>query len=251
MKKLFKIAVICLCSAFVIALSVVMVKKIINDNHFEKYGSYECYDYHLVSLKTTSTRASNIFISYSDIKDAPREQFVSVHSVDWPTVMFNTLISTYVYQNPDDYVDVLNDWTISKIEVFSTGDGYDTNNPQIDLGDRVVATSSDGSVASELVEFVKNDDYSTDAKRPTDYAYENFDKGQLRIRVHFEEAEYLVWESDIECYRPDGSSKWWIELDKGKISGKDIEKISASVGDLDKLYEFFSDAADKAIQVDK
>lgn len=246
MKKLLKIGVICLCSAFVIVLSVVMVKKIINDKRLEKYGAYECYDYHLVSLKTTSTRASNIFISYSDIKDAPREKFVSVRSVDWPTVMFNTLISTYVYQNPDDYVDVLNDWTISKIEVFGTGDGYDTNNPQIDLGDRVVATSSDIEIASELVEFVKNDSYNDDVERPSGYTNESFDKGRLRIRVHFEEAKYIVWESDIECYRPDGSSKWWIELDKGKISGKDIEKISASVGDLGKLYEFFSDAADKA-----
>lgn len=245
-KKILKIVVICLCCALVIALSVVMVKKVVNDNRLEKYGSYECYDYHLVALKTTSTRASKIFISYSDIKDAPHEKFMSVCSVYWPSVMFSALISTYVYQNPDDYVDILNDWKISKIEVFSTGDGYDTDEPQIDLGDRVVATSIDSAVASELVEFIKNDGYATDAKRPAGYAYESFDKGQLRIRVHFEEAKYIVWESDISCYISDDGVDRRIELDKGKMSGKEPEKVSASVGELADLYDFLVNAAKNA-----
>lgn len=107
-------------------------------------------------------------------------------------------VYVYVYQNPDDYVDVLNDWTISKIEVFTTGDVYDTGDTQIDLGDRDIATSCDSAPASELVEFVKNDSYNDNVERPVDYTRENFDKGQLRVRVHFEEAKYIVWESDIE-----------------------------------------------------
>ena len=107
----------------------------------DKYCNYKCYDYHLACLNESYPFAYEERYYNDDFADykykivfrkplnTSDEQFICAH-VKW-IVMLEPGWKNVIMQNPDNYIDVLNDWTIKQIIIY--GDELMTLKHQTDL----------------------------------------------------------------------------------------------------------------------
>ena len=225
----------------------------------EEYKDYICYDYHLSCLDAKESKV------YSDVKKddisyriwyrqpvgADDEQFVCASIRMRSPLAFPDLV---VMQNPDHYVDVLKEWTISKVEIY-----YQNSKKSKQLWEEkepartptaIVGTITEPEVFAELVDFVTNDDYSDKLSLPEGYlleTYRNDDILRLYIRVHFKESITIVWESTIDCYVSQQNPLRYIAIDKGRepVGLASMNSRTVLINDLGKLTAAISEQIDK------
>ncbi len=194
----------------------------------DKYRNYICYDYHLSCLDAKESKAYldvekedvSYRIWYRQPNSVNDENFVCA------SVRMNFPLASpdlVVMQNPDKYVDVWKDWTITKVEIYyqDINDAkplWEENEPSRTPAE-IIGTITDTEVFAELVDFVTNDNYSNKVEIPENYKRETYGDGSLKlyIRVHFEESETIVWDSEIDCYVSQQGKLRYIAIDKGRI----------------------------------
>lgn len=204
MKKIFTLLIIFVCLIFLSGCY--DGGEIIADD----YTDYICYDNHLVSLKCYKNRGvgkrfeddgdTEITAFYKKIVDESDEQFIvalrraSIPFLDSPTAL--------ILQNPNNYIDPFEDWSIEKIEVY-----YRRLKSPLPPSDDawlaptksgVIATSDDNIICTEFTDFIKNSDVS-DTTIQTDIPKTLLDDDYVfRIRVYFNESKNIVWDSSLD-----------------------------------------------------
>ncbi len=193
----------------------------------EKYRNYICYDYHLSCLDAKESKAYldvekedvSYRIWYRQPNSVNDENFVCA------SVRMNFPLASpdlVVMQNPDKYVDVWKEWTITKAEIYyqdinSVKSLWEEDEPAR-TPTEIIGTITDTEVFGELVDFVTKDDYSDKVELSENYERETYGDGSVKlyIRVHFEESETIVWDSEIDCYVSQQGEFRYIAIDKGR-----------------------------------
>ena len=199
---------------------------------YKQYEPYRRYDYHLKCYRKEDYITEQLQTSYEDsegkkfrgkvrfqkISDVDENQFIYAYwerpvplgSFDYETVM----------QNPDNYVDVLKDWTITKIEFFCyedwQGEPSGTYTHDID----VIMSTTDKKIISDLKNCIINDKTEDELKSYQSYSgeYHSDKKVCSYIRVHFAESENIIWETEIFRYISKVEESSLIYIDSGKDS---------------------------------
>lgn len=224
----------------------------------EKYTSYVCYDYHLACLDAESDGATaevtcseddgtghTSKVRFRQIIGASDDQFISA------TVLPGLLLGAsehVVMQNPDNYVDVLADWTIKTIELYYVDYKHPIEQDELaTIPSRVLASTSDMTCASELKECILAD-HDTEAL-PDGYTVEHRNDETyyvFYIRIHFNESENIVWDSELISFLSKEGQDRIIQVDMGR-KPNDLATPSSkntSIGDYAHLYAWISDAID-------
>lgn len=199
---------------------------------YKKYEPYRRYDYHLKCYSKEDYITDQLQTSYEDsegkkfrgkvrfqqISDVDENQFVYAYwerpvplgSFDYETIM----------QNPDNYVDVLKDWTITKIEFFCYEDwqyeptGTYTNNIN------VITSTTDEKIISDLRNCMLNEKTEDELKNYQTYSgeYHSDKKIYSYVRVYFAESDNIIWETEIFRYVSEVKESSLIYIDLGKDS---------------------------------
>ena len=185
----------------------------------EKFLQYKSYDYHLKCLEVDENESpyhtasfdlgdGNVTtksVKYRKIIGADESQFVFAHPAS--STLTNTGVDGVVMQNPENYVDVFNDWTIDRIELF-----YDKNASENNVANTCVVPTEvmrytrNEKVIQEFKNFILSEKTSEELQNP--YAYEGGPPledicADFYIRVYFKESESIVWETRIDHYYMD------------------------------------------------
>ena len=217
-----------------------------------KYSEYVCYDYHLACLDAQEQKA-NTTIEFDDLKYTiwyrkpvgdSDEQFICA-SVRQQHPLASTAF--VVMQNPNNHIDVIEDWTIKSIELYSIDlknykPLWDEDEPARTPAS-IISTNNDTVVWGELVNFITNDEYSEKHILNEDFEREiPNDDYVLYIRVHFNESDNIVWDSTVSSYVSHQTVEREITIDKGRLP----EGIAApsshyvSIKDFPQLFEWIS-----------
>lgn len=226
----------------------------------QKYEGYICYDRHLACLDAyekyaiANTEYGNTFYTLTFRKPVgvSDEQFICVKFQVPFMLNFPDLA---IMQNPDDYIDVFRDWTVKQIDINVFSLHYPTpiweeeepaRTPKI-----VLSTSTDKAVIDEFVEFVTNSDYY---ERPNysqmkEEKYNEDDTYYLGIRVHFNESENIVWDTDLRTHIMNESGLRNIIIDKGRETQLDPPSFTTyscftSISGLSNLEQWISESVD-------
>ncbi len=247
--------------SIILIMALVLIPGFKNQNEIdaEKYKNYVCYDYHLACLDAKESKAYldvekddvSYRIWYRQPNSVDDEKFVCA-SVRMKFPLAST--DLVVMQNPDKYVDVWKEWTITEVEIYY----QDINNSKplwkedepSRTPTKIIGTITDTEVFAELVDFVTNDDYSDKILLSEDYGRETYGDGfspQIYIRVHFEESETIVWDSKIACYVSKQDQPRLISIDKGRTpSGiASTKSHTVIINELSKLTTSISEQIDK------
>lgn len=226
-----------------------------------KYREYICYDYHLVCLNAYEQKAqSNVF--YNDLEYVVQyrkpvgisdEQFICV----WVKQTHPLALPELVLMQPaEKHIDVFSDWTIKKIEIYYVDlkksiPIYEEDEPaRTPAG--ILSTSNDPVILSEFVEFVTNASYSDKFVVQKNISREKLnedDTYKLYIRVHFNEAENIVWDSTIHCYITAQTTERYIVIDKGRNPSElsSSNPISVSIDDFPALSTWITTTINQLI----
>lgn len=128
----------------------------------QKYTSYCCYDYHLKCL-TTEGKKAKIQISYSDVltgvectqnawmqKIVGESDDIFIYAEVLPPLSLGSS-DKIIMQNPNHYVDIWNDWTVEKIELYYI-DGrkpIEQDEPA-NIPTAIIATTQNGECLSNI-----------------------------------------------------------------------------------------------------
>lgn len=185
--------------ALVLALQSCLPKKEVP----EEWKSYVCYDAHLVCLeyqkerikpyvpdRESAPKYTNI-IYFRRIKGVSDEQFIYAHRSDFPFAS----AGDFVFQNPEQYVNVLEEWTVERIELRKVKNSRD---PEI----YVIAVTDRADVATALKDFVRSAD---DAPGYSDERYHGYvEEGHpvfpWHIRAYFHESDAIAWDAQVWIY---------------------------------------------------
>lgn len=224
-----------------------------------KYKDYKCYDYHLACLDAYEQKAKAI-VEFEDLKYTIwYRQAVSESDVQFVCASVSqrhplASPSLVILQNPNDYVDVFKDWSIKSIELYR----IDLRN-SITLWDEdepartpasIISTNADTVVFDELVNFVTNDEYSEKYILNEDFERELYnDDYRMYIRVHFNESDNIVWDSEINSYVSHQTTSREISIDKGRLPDGIAAPNSHDVPieDFPRLFEWISTSIDKML----
>ena len=218
----------------------------------KEYKNYVCYDYHLVALKTSGIEkvatvqkdhewSGTHTVRFKKISGETDEQFVFAKLR--PTVPFSMFDQILVLQNPDNYVDPWQDWTVEKIEfgyIQRTLKDEDVED-YVAMKD-VLFSTSDVDCISELKDFIFNAEVVDADPKGYELEYDvvGNDKEEFCIRVYFEESKNIVWVSEIKSFYSAAIDDRIIYLDKGKTPTKGVERNEkfADVSEYENLYNW-------------
>lgn len=198
----------------------------------QKYTSYCCYDYHLKCLAIEGKKAKTE-ISHSDdstgveyTQNAWMQKIVGesddmfIYAEVIPSLSLGSS-DKIIMQNPNHYVDVWNDWTVEKIELYYI-DGHNPieQDKPANIPTAIIATTQEGECLSNIKKLVESSDEWAKPNLPDGYVRENVDKNgtsySYYIRVYFKESESIVWDSQVECYYSSENKDRIIYIDIGK-----------------------------------
>lgn len=217
-----------------------------------KYSEYVCYDYHLACLDAQEQKA-NTTIEFDDLKYTiwyrkpvgdSDEQFICA-SVRQQHPLASTAF--VIMQNPNNHIDVFEDWTIKSIELYSIDlknykPLWDEDEPARTPAS-IISTNTDTVVFGELVNFITNDEYSGKHIMNEDFEREiPNDDYVLYIRVHFNESDNIVWDSTVSSYVSHQTVEREITIDKGRIPEgiADRNSLDVSIETCPQLFEWIS-----------
>ena len=225
----------------------------------EKYTSYICYDYHLKCLETEGEKAITEISYQDDLTNNEYKQkawFQKIVGESDDTFIYAEVLSSLplvpsdkvVMQNPNNYIDIWNDWSIKKIELYYI-DGRDPieQNKAANIPDKIIASTTDLGCLYEFIELVKSSDDETEKFiLPYGYVREHMYDGvglSYYIRVYFNESENIIWDSQVTSFLSNESPTRVICVDNGRnpdgiasINSKDV-----NIGNYEKLFEWISD----------
>lgn len=184
----------------------------------EQYRSYVCYDCNLRCIdfseasvvKTVDYPGHSFLIAYRQPVDVSDDHFMWIKlRTAFPPNLF---YQCYVFQNPENCIDVWTDWTIQEIQIFTSGDSigdyhrFETSDSEL----QVISTITDPDCLAELTTFVTSDEFLRlseiyeDIKSFHSHSGYDFDGDpekttNMFLRVIFNESESIVWESQISC----------------------------------------------------
>ena len=250
MKKLKRIlSIVMLISGFAIVFGAILLLVSSCSTETDKYADYEIIDYNLTWTDTSWNLGSfveenddmQIKYKYKKIAGEDTDEFIGA----WrrPDELFSEG-SNVVLVSPDSELDIWEDWTVSKIELFfedshqSAGWALEEYKPE-DVKRVTVADTREDEILNEFVEIVGNvleqpkieEGYLEQIPPP---------KGSIKktrncgIRVHFEESDHIVWDAIIRVYASDDDTIMYIErifLDSEGIFVTEIPQNS-------RLYDF-------------
>lgn len=197
------LTVVCLC----LSLSACIENPNIADSN-SPYNQYVIYDPHLQCREVDRTEIIRSqrpprSVRYFLIPGESSNQFICG---DFGATLFGRP-DPYILQNPENYIDVLEEWTIRSVELYAD----DSNNPAVSYDDtdefarnyRILLGSFSAEAISELktamnsekIEFV-----STEGDRRIGAGHCKF-----YLQINFEQHENIVWEMSVNCFeREDG-----------------------------------------------
>ena len=200
------------------------------------YSRYKCYDTHLFCLDAQdkigyySKKLDREWYSFKFRKPVgvSDEQFICARVEH----RFSQ-VDIVVMQNPQNYVDVLQDWTIKEIEIYYISLDYNRiegASKKIEDEEepartpmRIIASTTESLIFEEFKDFVLCPDTVDGVTiRPTwgynDKGFESeiHESVKVYIRVHFNEAENIVWDSEIRCVIDEENKNRYIRIDKGR-----------------------------------
>ncbi len=229
----------------------------------DKYSEYKCYDYHLACLDAYEQKAGTLIeeeggpwfrIWFRKPVGVSDDQFVCTS-----LSMRHPLASPHLYimQPSENHIDVFKDWTVKKIEIYYQDINKSKKLFQEDEPARtptkVIDTSFDSVVFKEFVDFVTIDTDDSEKFDPQENIFrEKYNENttyKLYIRVHFNESENIVWDSDIQSYIPSQSGQRYIKIDKGRsvigLTSENAHRVS--IDDFPNLSSWISKVIDELI----
>lgn len=188
-----------------------------------KYDKYVCYDYRLrfldfgkhTILSTYSTpkndpsQVTKRSVFYLVSKEPSEDQFVAMVDRWWD------IEETLVLQNPTNRVDVLGDWTVGEILLYTDPSSkvWEKNKePDMDKAE-CIEVYSDSELCTSFSAFVTDKETQTQAK----FNYDN-DDIKLRLQARFVQSSNLVWDVAIRAQDIDGVRV--IAMDLGEIDDR-------------------------------
>ena len=223
------------------------------------YKNYKCYDVHLCCLDAYETQVFLPRIEEGEIRySVTYRKPVGVSDNQFICASVKEFLSfpqIVIMQNPDNYVDVLQDWTIKKIELYYVSHSsdriegkskpiYEEDEPALKPV-KIIGTTTDIDVFNEFLEFVLNSNYSMMNDRQNGFYDEKKnseidDNISIYIRVHFNEAENIVWDSRIAYLSSSETQQRYITIDKSRtpenVASTHLD--DACINDLPQLYEW-------------
>lgn len=131
----------------------------------------------------------------------------------------------HVLQNPDNPVDVWTDWTVREIQIYSLSYSFQSDERfnKDNVAGNTVATIMDAACLQEIVTFATSEELrelsgtreSMDSVGDLSNAYFANTPGQplyLYLRVIFNEAEGIAWDTPIYCYRDTETGEYYFTL---------------------------------------
>ncbi len=220
----------------------------------EEYKKYVCYDPYLVALQTTDSgweayidkqisdvtgkTAGRYHVIYNAIANEDPSQFLSVKIKK--VQMFDPAYKTYVYQNPDNYIDLWNEWEIDRIEIGSA-------EHVVGGMKEVFSSTADAACISEFREFLFADeedlhDVSDDLLKQGKFVMEDREFNGIAIKVCFKESESIVWISNIQSFYLKNSGERIICMIK-RNGASEILNIS----EYENLYNWLSESIEAKV----
>lgn len=194
------------------------------------YVRYSCYDANLTYTKVGKTLGKNTieFVDESGVTDEynyvyraisgeSTEQFVAA-AIGMIVLMPGGESSHQILQNPDHFVNVLEDWTVKEIQAcrWYLGDQrYSRSHHKLpsDRNLEIRSVTSEQKIIDELDTFMTREDITV--KKITNLNGYKLDKSSDEIfylRIVFHESENIVWECEIRPYSNDSSRLFYLEL---------------------------------------
>ena len=220
----------------------------------EDYVGYKCFDYHLACLDAYSQKAKTVLefdgidytVQFRKAVGVSDSQFICAK------VCARQPLATAdhgIMQNPDDYIDVLKDWTVNNIELYYKS-VYDTkeDDEPARVPTKILSANSDSIVAEELIGLL------TSTVDPGKYEPGNelkleSDEYTLYIRIHFNESETIVWDSHVDIRISSETKTRVIAIDKGRTPKAVVGRhsIYVSIENCTRLKEWISAQIEKDI----
>lgn len=197
--------------------------------YIEMYEDYGRYDAHLQCTnvygrsKTIKREDFEGSHRYKKIHSVSDEQFICLTSFAFP---YEGLTETLmVLQNPDNYVDVFNEWMVKKIELSDYS------------GDEVINTLTDQNIVSEFKKFINSEKTEDELIDPVPDDRKYNPKGYT-ISIHYEETENIYWKTMVYHYiSEDYGEHIYVE----QIDPETGESSKASISNYPEIYNWLSD----------
>lgn len=227
----------------------------------EDYQDYICYDTGFCALNVYQKGAVGVIdytdadghsgrqrVIYRKIKNVRDEQFVHVS-----TYGLMEQSERYILQNPDNYVDIWNDWTVESIAFYylKCKDPSKQECPA-PKPDRVISTTEDERCLAEIKALALNKSAAENSVLPK--ITEDLPSGEefgniysLRIRVHFKESDNIVWDIGCKSYRPETGESRTVKIEMSTEEARtELKKSNAevTVDDESCLYKWISTEID-------
>ena len=258
---------ICLCLVLVMLITATMGCKRKDDFDPSKYYQYICHDSNLVCIDVGEGYAKenvqlidehSYWCTYYRPEGTSDDQFVCV-------TMSHIFMSpkTYVFQNPENLVDVWTDWTIREIQVYypvSEIDPFSGEIARTPAG--ILASTTDAECIAQLIHCITSEETRDFAEvreeadvdgglYRKDLDGDSSKNTRIYIRVFFNESESIVWDSQIGCYRNVFTEKQYLILNKddtiwdkeNSLFGPATKEIA--VENLPALEQFLFEALDR------
>ena len=197
---------------------------------YKKYEPYRHYDYHLkccskedyiteplhTSYEVSDGKKLRGIVKFQQISDVDENQFVYAY---WERpIPLGSIGYEKIMQNPDNYIDVFKDWTITKIEFicYESWQGEPTGTYTNDMV--VIMSTTDKKIISDLKNCIINDKTEDELKDYKSYDEKYYSDKYINsyIRVYFAESDNIVWETEIFRYLSEEKESSLIYIDSGK-----------------------------------
>ena len=229
------------------------------EKELASYKEYECKDYHLTALKKGDKLASALYDNdigiywgvHQMIEDISKDEFVATEVIP-PGI--GPTGEKYVFQSPNNKVNVLEDWNIRHVEVCYW---LDSENPDrqhdADNGELLCHTlyaSDDKELIAQLKNLLLKTNKESKFRLPENY--QNMQRNapeymKLFLRFTFEETESIAWDCELQLYQSiDEPSEYSVTLENGMLKGVyDMDAYEVEVVGADQfcreLVEKFSE----------
>ncbi len=227
----------------------------------DKYKDYKCFDYHLACLNAYEQKAKTT-VEFNDLEytiwfrkavDESDEHFICA-SVRQRHPLASTEI--VITQNPENYIDVFEDWTIKSIELYcidlrSSKPLWDEDEPARTPA-KILNTTTDSAVSDELIDFITNKDCLEKYVLQEDYIREIPNENYVMYtRVQFNESDNIVWDSCVSSYVSVQTQAQDITIDKGRCPDGIAapNSLAVSIEDYPNLQERISETIDNLIDM--
>jgi|GEM_PF-5163033 len=196
-----------------------------------QYDEYICYDYHLACLDAENEKFSSV-IEYEGVEyhatfrkpvGISDKKFICASVRSYQTLDFPEI----VIMQPSPHIDVLKEWSIKKIEIYSedlkTTKLLHQEEEPSRTPNKILNVCSDSDIFGQFINLITNTYNSEKFTVPEGFSREKYNEDEfgnetllLYIRIHFNESENIVWDSTINSYISENSSFRYITIDKGR-----------------------------------